>query len=98
MTRLMLSPQGPALFATSLMETSGHKMVALMVVFSQLSAAVFVTNGARNQVESLRVSYFYYFVHLDGAHETSLLRVSFKPTHPQSQVFTARIFFCSCPF
>ena len=80
------------------MQTTGHKMVALVVVFLRLSASVFVTNGAGNQVESFHVLYFYYSIPVDGAHEISLLRVSFKLTHPQSQGFTAKKMFAAVPF
>ena len=98
MTRLILLPRVPALFVTLLRQTTGHKMIALMVMFSRLSATVFVTNGAANQVESFHVSYFYYLIHVDVAHETSLFRVSFKLTHPLSQVFTAKKIFAAVPF
>jgi len=97
-TRLILLPRVPDLFVTSLMQATGHKMVVLMVVFLRPSATVFVTHGARNQVESFHVSYFYYSIPVDRAHEISLLWVSFKLTHPQSQGFTAKKMFAAVPF
>ena len=37
MTYLTLSPQMPALFMTSLIQTSEYKLVAVMVAFGRLS-------------------------------------------------------------
>ena len=48
-------PRILALFMTSLMQTAGHKMAALMVMCLQLSNVDFFTDRSRNGVERICV-------------------------------------------
>ena len=70
MTYLILLPHMQALFLTSLVQTGGHKMVALSIVFLQLQIGVFSKQDEKSSEKLLCM-----YSPFDRAHETSLVLI-----------------------